>query len=159
MANKNYPITEKYIINYANQVESEIETRLKNYGKYASGFLYNSIGYKLSTANDSFLLKFVMADYGYYVDKGAKPSKYYGKQGGGTGKSEMIKSLMKWCVIKGLPKGAAFAIRNKIWKFGQKPTNFFTIPIKRRAKQFEKGYENAMAKDIDNLIQKEIDGK
>ena len=154
----NYPITKKYITTYANQVESEIETRLKKNGKYASGKLYDSIRYKLKETGDSFVLTFLMESYGQFVDKGSKPSKYYGMKGKGSGKSEFIKSLMKWCVIKGLPKNAAFPIRLKIWRDGISPTNFFTIPTTRRAAQFNKQVEKTLAQDYDNLIQKEIDG-
>jgi hypothetical protein len=95
-----------------------------------------------------------MADYGTFVDKGIKPSKYADSTGKGRGKSKFITSLQKWCRIKGLPEGLAFPIRRNIWKFGIKPTNFFTIPTTRRLKQFHKGIELNMAKDMDTEIQK-----
>ncbi len=159
MAEVKWTNTYEFVKKYANSVESEIETRLHNAGKIATGKLYQSIGYKISYDKDGLLLKFVMASYGKFVDKGTKPSKYADMQGPGTGKSEFIKSLIKWCKIKGLPTGAAFAIRRKIWKEGLPSTMFFTIPTTRRAKYFEKGVGEAMAKDIDNLLQDDIDGK
>jgi hypothetical protein len=153
--------TRDFILKYANSVESEIETRLHNRKKIASGHLYDSIGYKLSENKDRFKLEFFMADYGKYVDKGTKPSKYAHmkdtrKRKGR--KSKFIEALMKWCRIRGIPKEAAFPIRRKIWKEGQAPTNFFTIPTTRRLKQFESGVEKMMAKDIELAIQKELDG-
>jgi hypothetical protein len=148
--------TEKFIRTYANQVESEIETRLRNNGKYASGTLYDSIRYEITEEKTRFILTFKMADYGIYVDKGTKPSKYANSEGGGTGKSKFITSLMKWCTIKGLPKNAAFPIRRHIWKVGIPPTNFFTIPTTRRLKQLEKGIEKNMALDVENIIRKEL---
>lgn len=155
MANE-FKNTKKYLINYGNQVENEIETRLKNHGKYAYGFLYNSIRYELKETNEQFTLSFFMADYGKYVDKGIKPSKYSDSKGKGSGKSKFIESLMKWCRIKGLPKEAAFPIRKNIWKHGIAPTNFFTIPTTRRLKQLEAGVEKAMALDVEQYIQKSI---
>jgi hypothetical protein len=147
--------TLKYITSYGNQVESEIETRLFNLGKVASGGLYDSIGYKIEETEKGYRLKFFMADYGKYVDKGTKPSKYADSEGTGTGKSKFITSLMKWCEIKGLPKGMAFPIRRKIWKLGQEPTNFFTIPTTRRQKQFVSGVKKNMAIDAEQILSSE----
>lgn len=155
MAN-NFPNTLKFLKTYGNQVESEIETRLKNYGKYASGKLYDSIRYEIKETDEKFSLSFFMADYGKYVDKGTKPSKYANmkRKGKSNRKSKFIESLMKWCAIKGINKNAAFPIRRNIWKFGIKPTNFFTIPTTRRQKQLEKGTEKAIALDMEILIKK-----
>ena len=147
--------TFKYITTYGNQVESEIETRLFNLGKVASGTLYDSIGYKIIETEKGYRLQFTMADYGKYVDKGTKPSKYADMEGRGTGKSKFITSLMKWCDIKGLPRGLAFPIRRKIWKFGQPPTNFFTIPTTRRQKQFREGVKKNMALDAEDYLSSE----
>jgi len=155
MAN-NFKNTRAYLVKYGNQVEQEIETRLRNNGKIASGDLYDSIRYDIKEDSKKFIISFYMADYGRYVDKGTKPSKYDNSTGKGTGKSPFIKSLMRWCQIRGLPKNAAFPIRRKIWKMGIAPTNFFTIPTTRRAKQFEKGIETAMALDVDQYIKKQV---
>lgn len=158
MAN-DFPNTRKFITRYANQVEQEIENRLFNLGKVASGELYDSIGYTITDTGKRIKLTFKMADYGKYVDKGTKPSKYADSTGKGSGKSEFIKSLMKWCQIKGLPKGAAFPIRRKIWKTGLPATNFFTIPTTRRKKYFEREYERNMALDVELAVEKELKGK
>ncbi len=152
----NYPNTYKYLKEYGDSVESEIEKRLKGFGKYASGKLYDSIRYEIKETTKKFTISFFMEDYGVYVDKGTKPSKYANSQGKGTGKSKFIESLMKWCSIKGLPKSAAFPIRKNIWKYGIPPTNFFTIPTTRRLKQLEQGVEKSMAKDVDQVIQKTL---
>ena len=165
MATK-YPETLAFIRKYGNSVESEIETRLKNNGKYASGKLYKSIRYEVVENKNDFLLTFFMADYGTYVDKGVNGYErniggkfnFKDKSGTGTGsRSKFIESLKKWCRIKGIPEGAAFPIRRNIWKYGIAPTNFFTIPTKRREKFYIKGVEEAMARDMDKQIQKAID--
>lgn len=155
MAN-NYPNTIAFLTRYGNQVESEIETRLYNAGKYASGKLYDSITYRIEQKKEEFKILFSMADYGIYVDKGTKPSKYANATGKGTGKSKFITSLMKWCAIRGLPKNAAFPIRRKIWKYGIPPTNFFTIPVTRRLAQMNKGLEKALAQDLELQIKKTV---
>lgn len=151
-----FPNTLAYLNKFGSQVENEIETRLYNAGKVASGNLYDSIGFDVKERKNEFSISFRMADYGEYVDKGIKPSKYANSTGGGTGKSPFIKSLMKWCEIKGLPKNAAFPIRRKIWRDGIPATNFFTIPTRRRLKQLNVGFEKAYAKDVELNIQKEL---
>jgi len=152
----NYPNTERFIIRYANQVEQEIESRLHSAGKYATGVLYDSIRYEYKETGTKLILSFKMAAHGQYVDKGTKPSKYADMEGRGSGKSEFISQLMKWCQIKGLPKNAAFPIRRKIWKMGLPPTNFFTIPTTRRRKQFERDYKKNRAIDIQAQLDAEV---
>ena len=157
MAQSEYKNTLAFITKYGNQVENEIETRLNNYGKIASGKLYDSIRYEVKQAKGEFILSFLMASYGYYVDKGVKPHPEY-LTGKGTGKkSKFIEALKKWCKIKGIPQNAAYPIRRSIWKYGIKPTNFFTIPTTRRQKYFENELGNMMAKDLDIQLQKELD--
>jgi hypothetical protein len=158
MASK-YPETAAFIKKYGDSVEQEIEKRLHGYNKIASGKLYDSIRYEVKEAKGEFILKFLMADYGKYVDKGVKPQPKY-LTGKGTGKkSKFIEALKKWCKIKGIPTGAAYPIRRNIWKYGISPTNFFTIPTTRRQKYFESELEKAMVRDIDNQLQKELDGR
>jgi len=157
--------TENYIETYGEQVTKEIQNRLKSHGKYATGKLYKSIKFELKKNKEDIIILFKMADYGQYVDKGVNGWKkrtggkyqFKPKDGNGTGgKSKFIQSLFKWCQAKGMDKNAAFAIRRKVWRDGISPTNFFTIPTTRRQKQFEKGVERNMIKDIEIQLQKEF---
>jgi hypothetical protein len=150
MAN-DFKNAKEFLIKYGNSVEQEIEKRLYNAGKYATGKLYESIRYEVKREKDVFFLKFLMADYGVFVDKGVKPQPQYLK-GKGTGKSKFITALKKWCKVKGIPENAAFPIRRSIWKNGIKPTNFFTIPTTRRKKQLIEGLKKAMSKDVKKSI-------
>lgn len=155
--------TRAFVTNYANQVEQEIETRLHNAGKVASGELYDSIGYEIKETPKGFTVTFKMADYGQYVDKGVNGieknwgSRYSYKEGNPTGgKSKFISALQRWCEIKGIDKGAAYPIRAHIFKMGIAPTNFFTIPTTRRVKQLEQGIKKNMALDIENALKQEV---
>lgn len=154
-----------YVTKYANEVEQEIESRLFSHKKIASGKLYDSIHYEIKETGLKISLTFKMADYGKYVDKGVngydnKVGSQYSfkpKDGKGTGKkSAFITALQRWCVIKGLPKNAAYPIRKKIWKMGIPPTNFFTLPTKRRVKQLEQGIKKNMALDIEESLQRDL---
>ena len=161
-----FPITRKYIETYGKSVESEIKKRLKGHDKYASGKLYESIRFIMKETPKDFTLDFTMLDYGKYVDKGVKGSKT-NKAGNTpykyTNKMPPTKVFDKWILRKGLAprdkKGKflnrnriKFAIARSIFLHGVAPTNFFTIPTTRRAKQFEAGVGNAMAQDLDKMI-------
>lgn len=150
-----------YLNKYGNEVTSEMRTRLRNRGKYASGELYDSIRYEVKGSKHKFTVNFKMASYGQYVDKGTKPSKYADMppRTGGKRKSKFIESLQKWCKIRGLPTGLAFPIRRKIWKFGLAPTHFFTIPIERSRQRLKTGTQRAYAKDIEQNISKDFGRK
>lgn len=167
MANE-FKNTEAFIRKYGKEVESEIKTRLLNNGKKATGKLYKSIRAEVVENKKEFILSISMEDYGNYVDKGVSgagiPKGFKGKkkQVVTSGKFKFRdkmppdnKDFRKWLSIKGIPKKASFAVRRSIWIFGIAPTNFLTIPITRRQKQFEKGVEKAMAKDIEESLQKE----
>ena len=165
MANNQYKEVIKYLNKYGKQVVAEQKTRLTsnavrgtNYPKpgFAKGKLFKSLTYELDETE--LAISFVMEDYGMYVDKGVKPHPEYlqPRKKKSAKKSKFIEALKKWCKVKGLPEGMAFPIRRNIWKFGIKPTNFFTIPIKRTQKQFEAGLEKAMVIDLDNNLQKEL---
>ena len=161
-----FPITRKYIETYGKSVESEIKKRLKGHDKYASGKLYESIRFIMKETPKDFTLDFTMLDYGKYVDKGVKGSKT-NKAGNTpykyTNKMPPTKVFDKWVLRKGLAprdkKGKflnrdkiKFAIARSIFLHGIAPTNFFTIPTTRRAKQFEAGVGNAIAQDLDKMI-------
>ena len=160
-ADSQYPITRKYLTEYGKSVVDEMKTRLLNQKRtYKSGTfnvgintgsLFKSLRYRTGENNEEFFVTFYMNDYGVYVDKGVKPQPKYLK-GKGTGRSNFITALKKWCRDKGLDQGLAFPIRRNIWKFGIKPTNFFTISTTRRQKQFEEMIARNMAKDMENLL-------
>jgi hypothetical protein len=170
--------TEAFIRKYGKSVESEIQTRLINSGKYASGGLYKSLRTEVKEEKGDFILRFYFVnpgkEYAAFVDKGVTgagiPQKFGGlkkkvnkgqfdKDAGrihafGKKMPPNNKSIRNWMTIKGLPKEAGFAIRRSIWIFGIAPTNFFTIPTTRRQKQFEAGIEKSMALDFEQIILK-----
>jgi hypothetical protein len=94
----------------------------KPYPKVASGSLVNSINYKLKDTAEGIQIQLYANDYLQYVDRGRRPGTY-----------PPIRAIMKWASIKGLPKQAAWAIRQNIFKFGIKPTRV----ISRTRREFE----------------------
>ena len=161
--------TDKFVRTYGNQVEQEIETRLIKSGKEASGKLLQSIRYEVREKAGQVIIKFFMADYGKFVDKGVQGAesgrageggKSIYKFGKATKRSKAKeKSLRSWMKIKGIPEKAYYPISRSIWRFGITPTNFFTIPTTRRAKQLEQGIEKNMKIDAEERISKEFKKK
>lgn len=92
------------------------------YPKVATGSLINSINYKLKDTAEGIQLQLYANDYLTYVDQGRRPGTY-----------PPIRALIKWVAIKGMPKQAAWAIRQNIYKFGIKPTRV----ISRTKREFE----------------------
>lgn len=158
MANK-FTNTTAFIKRYGDQVETEIKNRLKNAGKFASGKLYKSIRHDVKIEKGQFVLRFFAEDYAKYVDKGVEGAK--SKRAGEGGKSiykfkdkmPPEKPFRSWLRKKGIPKDKSFAVRRSIYLYGITPTNFFTIPTTRRLKQFEKGVEENMIKDINKIVE------
>lgn len=158
MANK-FTNTTAFIKRYGDQVETEIKNRLKNAGKFASGKLYKSIRHDVKIEKGQFVLRFFAEDYAKYVDKGVEGAK--SKRAGEGGKSiykfkdkmPPEKPFKSWLIKKGIPKDKSFAVRRSIYLYGITPTNFFTIPTTRRLKQFEKGVEENMIKDINKIVE------
>jgi hypothetical protein len=112
----------------------------KPYAKVASGSLINSINYRLRDTAQQIQVQLIANDYLQYVDRGRKPGTY-----------PPIRPLLKWVSIKGMPKGAAYAIQKKIYKFGIKPTNVIKRTIREfeTSQTFKKKYEQAI---VDNIV-------
>jgi len=166
-----YKFTEKYLNKFGKEVVSEMKNRLTGAGK-GSGPLSKSIKY---TVNKDLTLTYYMNEYGKFVDKGVsghgvikgfkgkkkqiakgQVDKFEGRAYSFKDKMPPESAFKKWLKLKGIDKEKSFVIRRSVWMFGIKPTNFFTLPITRRAKQFEKGLEDAMVMDIDKQLEKEL---
>ena len=147
--------------------------------KYASGELYNSLGYEIVMFQGLPALKLIYADYFEQVNKGTKPNPKYAnkKEGKGGGVSPFIQSLLKWISIRGIqPKGykgkgryskgtklgLALAIRKNIFKYGIAPAGFydktydkledlFNNPPAYIAEKLQR-LEASIGNDISNLI-------
>ncbi len=160
-----YKKTEAFVKKYGNQVEQEIETRLHNAGKEASGKLLSSIRYDVIERNHSIILRWFMEDYGKFVDKGVQGAES-GRAGDGgksiykfKDKMPPPKSIKSWLKLKGIPESASFLIRRSIYRFGITPTNFFTIPTTRRQKQLLEGIRTNMILDAEAEIKKQFKKK
>lgn len=118
----------------------------KPFPKVASGSLVNSINYKLKDTAQGVQLILEANDYLKYVDKGRRPGTY-----------PPIRAIMKWTQIKGMPKQAAWAIRQNIYKFGIKPTNVINRTIREfdtsptLTRKYEQGIVDNIVKILKNV--------
>ena len=168
----------KNIEAYLNSFGKQVVNRSKaNLGKAKGGktALANSIRFEVNPDGDGFVVKFYMADYGAFQDKGVSGNKK--KQSYKNYKNQMESSpysyttkqpppgiLAKWIKKKGI-KGRdkksgrfisnlslAFIIGRSIKRDGIKSLSFFQKPLGLGMKEFGKDLLGAIAEDItDNL--------
>jgi len=115
------------------------------YPKVASGSLINSINYRLQETAVGVNLVLVANDYLTWVDRGRRPGTY-----------PPIQAIQRWAQIKGIPKEAAWAIRQNIYKFGIKPTRViaktrFTIETNRK---YVQNMRNPLLKLLQNKLKR-----
>jgi len=115
------------------------------FAKVASGSLVNSINYRLQETANGINLVLLANDYLKWVDRGRKPGTY-----------PPIQAIQRWVAIKGIPKQAAWAIRQNIYKFGIKPTNVIrkTQNIMDITRNANRKYEQRMVDNIVKVIEK-----
>lgn len=158
---------------YAKYVIQQSRTNLTKDGK-GGGNLYNSLNYNIETEVGSFLLEFIMEDYGKYVDRGVrgKTSTYPEtasaqstfQYGTGTGKKGGLrKGIREWLGKKRFQfrdtKGKfmsydtmTFLISRSIYNKGLKANLFFTKPLERGLDRLGDDLLNSIVLDIEQEI-------
>jgi len=141
---------EQVLKTFIKRIEQQSKSNLAKSKKKDTGELYNSIKGTVQVHKNSFTLKFVMEDYGTFIDKGVKGVKSSAKApnspfkfGSGSGESGgLTKGINGWVQRKRIQfqnektgrfmsyKQTAGAIINSIWNKGIRTTNFFTKPFK-----------------------------
>lgn len=116
-----------------------------------SQFGVGSLSQSVEVDIDGDTLQLSMNDYWKYVENGVKPKPDYLK-GTGSGTSVLIPLLKEWAKSKGLPEGAAFAIRKNIWKFGIAPTNFYGDALDTVADYIAKDFPDEADDYIDEFF-------
>lgn len=130
-----FPMTELALNRLGKMWVSIMKRKIRTSRAIASGFLLDSISYKVVRGSDGDpVLQIQYADYWKYVNKGRKargndrPISPDNKAAGKPG-AVPIPALKLWIEQKGIGDGdslsLAFAIRASIWKKGIRPRNFF----------------------------------
>ena len=101
------------IEDYGEKVIQILTQELINAGKDASGRLIKSLNFDIKPVGDAlYQVMLTSEDYLKYVDKGRKPGSYV-----------PIRALKEWVRYRNIPEEAVYAINNKIYRYGIKPTN------------------------------------
>ena len=156
-------------------IVSELQKELVTQGHVLTGALRDSIRYEVKQLPNIVEGLVFMLEYGEAIDQGIQPSKipYSGNGKGGT--SEYIQGLIRFFVLKGLPreeaKSAAFATANKHRQTGfptpnsfrfssnGKRTGFFSDTIEKLEGEIlsvRDGISNDVTLAIGNLIENRV---
>tara|TARA_R110002167_G_scaffold297207_1_gene501571 strand:- start:87 stop:620 length:534 start_codon:yes stop_codon:yes gene_type:complete len=148
---------EEYLTGIGVDVVEQAKRNLSDARK-SNGDLYNTIKYELETDETSFIIKFLMQEYGIYVDKGVKGktstypettaalSKFqYGS--GNFPKGGLTEGIQEWVKKKRFQfrdkksgkfmsyDSTAFMITRSIYNKGIEATEFFSKPFDRVLKE------------------------
>ena len=157
---------------FAKGVISRAKANLTSQGKNASKELYNSFWYDLSVGQNSFSLRINAEDYWKFQDSGVSgvektyntPYKYKRKGGANSLKGMPPPSVFdQWSIRKGIAgrstlgtflprKQVNFAIAVGVFKYGIKPTYFFTNPFENAFNRLPDDIVEAYALDVEDFL-------
>ena len=156
--------TRKALQDFAKAVIRESKRNLTRNKKNASKSLHKSLDYDLEVGKNSFSLSFLMEQYGVYQDRGVSGTKKkYNTPFSYKDKMPPSKVFDKWLIRKGIAprdkkgkfvsrKSMSFLIARKIYRFGIKPTMFFTKPFEKYYEQLPEQLIFNFDLDIDKLL-------
>ncbi|MEO2052736.1 MAG: hypothetical protein ABGX00_13310 [Allomuricauda sp.] len=140
-------------------------------GKSASGKGLRSLGGDLKTYPRSFDLDFFMLDYMKYQDKGVSGTKKkYNTPYGYKDKRPPASAFDKWSIRRGLAprdgegrfkprKSLNHAIAESVFRYGIKPSLFFTKAFEKHFKNLPDEVVEAFGLDAEDLMRMTLDAK
>jgi len=157
-------LTKEVLDTFGKRVKQQARTNLTKGKHKASGGLYDSTDYELSTGPKSFSLFFELEDYWEFQDKGVSGTEVkYNTPFSYKTRKPPAKVFEKWAKQKGIkPRGKngqfttyksfGFAVANSIFKKGIKPTKFFSKPFENEFNKLPGDLVQAYALDVENFI-------
>ena len=164
--------TQKALNKFAKNVIKGAKKNLLSQKINASGNLSKSLSYDLEVYPNSFFLKFLMEDYGVFVDEGVQgadssKSKNRSSKYKFSGRFKMIppSSIDKWVVKRGISgirdekgrfinrQSLKYAIATSIYQKGIKASMFFTKPFEAAFKNFSNEFIEAYGLDIQDFLE------
>ena len=165
MSNLELNNTEEILNNFLNKVILGARENLNNQGINASKDLYNSLKGHVKVSPNSFEASITAEDYLTFIDRGVKGVKS-GKSLSGfkyTNKKPPVRFIQTWMKQKSgkfrqkNQRNIAFAIQNKIFNHGIKPTKFFTNPFEQEFERLPKELIEAYGLDVEQFIKLILD--
>jgi hypothetical protein len=157
--------TREELNKFGRYVVQQARTRLTKGNKNVSKKLYNSLNYSIVENNDSISVIFEMEDYGKFQDQGVSGTKTkYKTPFSFKSKMPPAKAFSQWVVRKGLEgvrddrgrfikrKSMQYLIARSVFKYGIKPSMFFTKPFQQAYKNLPKDLQEKFVTDLENII-------
>lgn len=167
--------TEDILEKFAKRVIQQSRTRLTKGKMNVNKSLYNSLKYKIDTTPSSFVIHFLMNEYGSYVDRGVKGTKSnyvenkktpfsYKPSSNLIGLEAATGIFGKWAkkkgfrlrnkgkFAKGTYKSIGFIIAQSIKKKGIRATHFFTRSFEQAYEKLPKEIIEAYKLDLEQFI-------
>ena len=158
--------TRETLNKFAKYVIQQARTNLTKGKKNVTKELYNSLDYNININPNNVNVIFEMEDYGIFQDLGVSGTKKkYNTPYSYTTKMPPPKAFSQWVVRKGLKgtrdkktgrflsrKSLQYAVARNIFKYGIKPSMFFTKPFERAFKNLPSELQDSFGIDIENAI-------
>ena len=161
----NYENTEQALNEFLSNVVNKAKKNLSQQGINASKSLSNSFKYYTKVNPNSIEATIEAEDYLPFIDRGVK-----GVKGGSslsgfryTNKKPPVRFLQTWLKQKTGKfrqkdqKSIAFAIQNKIFNYGIRPTKFFTNPFEEEFNNLPDELVEAYGLDVEQFIKLVLD--
>lgn len=129
----------------------------KPFAKRASGRLINSINTTIEEEDGNDVIVLNSEPYLKFVDKGVSGTiRKYNTPYSYRQKKPPIEAIANWVRLKGLPQESVFPIRNKIFRFGMKPTNVINKTIREieYKSKFMSKFEEGIAEEVIDMAKK-----
>jgi hypothetical protein len=159
----------KALEKFRDLVVAEAKANLQRMGKNSSGNLSNSIKGEVKEMPNSIGIYFEMEPYGNFQDKGVSGTeRKFDTPYSYTTKMPPPSKLDKWIVKKGIAprnvtgqfqsrKGIQFAIARSIFKYGIRPSLFFTKPFEAAYKTLPDTLIDKYGLDAEQLLNEILD--
>jgi hypothetical protein len=159
----------KALEKFRDLVVAEAKANLQRMGKNSSGKLSNSIKGEVKEMPNSIGIYFEMEPYGNFQDKGVSGTeRKFDTPYSYTNKMPPPSKLDKWIVKKGIAprnvtgqfqsrKGLQFAIARSIFKYGIRPSLFFTKPFEAAYKTLPDTLIDKYGLDAEKLLTQILD--
>jgi hypothetical protein len=159
----------KALEKFRDLVVAEAKANLQRMGKNSSGKLSNSIKGEVKEMPNSIGIYFEMEPYGNFQDKGVSGTeRKFDTPYSYTTKMPPPSKLDKWIVKRGIAprnvtgqfqsrKGLQFAIARSIFKYGIRPSLFFTKPFEAAYKTLPDTLIDKYGLDAEQLLTEILD--
>jgi hypothetical protein len=159
----------KALEKFRDLVVAEAKANLQRMGKNSSGKLSNSIKGEVKEMPNSIGIYFEMEPYGNFQDKGVSGTeRKFDTPYSYTTKMPPPSKLDKWIVKRGIAprnvtgqfqsrKGLQFAIARSIFKYGIRPSLFFTKPFEAAYKTLPDTLIDKYGLDAEKLLTQILD--